>query len=135
MKIVKTLKKKVLMRSSHKLRFKRRKCIHSIEQPSISLDLKYFMIKMKLWYLKSILQFRSSLLPSYCTVFAVWVTLILGYLSESPFIIIFSFSFFYYFWTFAKLWMKRIAHFLFNIVDVISTMQLILIIILIPRRY
>ena len=67
MKMVRTLKNEVLMRSSHKLRFKRRKCIHSIEQPLISLDLKYFMIQMKLGYLKSILQSRSSLLPSYCT--------------------------------------------------------------------
>ena len=55
------------MRSNHKLKFKRRKYIHSIEQPLISLDLKYFMIQMKLRYLKSILQSRSSLLPSYCT--------------------------------------------------------------------
>ena len=67
MKMVKTLKNEVLIRSSHKLRFKRRKCIHSIEQPLISLDLKYFMIQMKLEYLKSILQSRSSLLPSFCT--------------------------------------------------------------------
>ena len=67
MKMVRTLKNEVLMRSSHKLRFKRRKCIHSIEQPLISLDLKYFMKQIKLGYLKSILQSRSSLLPSYCT--------------------------------------------------------------------
>ena len=60
------MKNEVLMRSSHKLRFKRRKCIHSIEQPLISLDFKYFIIQMKLGYLKSILQSRSSLLPSYC---------------------------------------------------------------------
>ena len=66
MKMVKTLKNEVLMRSSHKLRFKRRKYIHSIEQPLISVDLKYFMIQMKLRFLKSILQSRSSLLPSYC---------------------------------------------------------------------
>ena len=55
------------MRSSHKLKFKRRKCIHSIEQPLISLDLKCFTIQMKLRYLKSILLSRSSLLPSYCS--------------------------------------------------------------------
>ena len=66
MKIVRTLKNKVLMRSSHELKFKRRKYIHSIEQPLISLDLKYSMIQIKLEYLKSILQSRSSLLLSYC---------------------------------------------------------------------
>ena len=66
--MVKTCKNEVLMRASHKLRFKRRKCIHSIKQPLISLDLKYFMIQMKLGYLKSILQSRSSLLPSYCMI-------------------------------------------------------------------
>jgi len=60
-----TLKNEVLVRSSHKLRFKRRECIHSKKQPLISLNLKYFMIQMKLGYLKSILQSRSSLLPSY----------------------------------------------------------------------
>ena len=60
------MKNEVLIRSSHKLRFKRHKCIHSIEQPLISLDLKDFMIQLKLGYLKSILQSRSSLLPSYC---------------------------------------------------------------------
>ena len=49
--------------SNHKLKFKRRKYIHSIKQ-SINLDLKYFMIKLR--YLKSILQTRSSLLPTYC---------------------------------------------------------------------
>ena len=54
-KMVRTKKNKVLMRSSHKLRFERRKYIHSIEQPLISLDLKYFMIKVKLRYLRYIL--------------------------------------------------------------------------------
>ena len=55
------------MRSSRKLKFERCKHFHSIEQPLISLDLKFFMIQIKLRYLKSILQSRSSLLPSHCT--------------------------------------------------------------------
>ena len=70
MKMVRTLKNEVLMRSSHKLKFKRRKCVRSIEQPFISLDLKYYMVQIKLGYLKSILQSRSSLLPSYCIMLA-----------------------------------------------------------------
>ena len=56
------------MSSSRKLKFVRRKHFHSIEQPLISLDLKYFTIQIKLGYLKSILQSRSSLLPSYCKI-------------------------------------------------------------------
>ena len=44
------------MRSSHKLKFEKRKCIHSIEQPLIGLDLKYFMIQIIIRYLKSILE-------------------------------------------------------------------------------
>ena len=55
------------MRSSRKVKFERCKHFHSIEQSLISLDLKYFMIQIKSRYLKSILQSRSSLLPSYCT--------------------------------------------------------------------
>ena len=56
------------MRSSRKLKFKRRKHFHSIEQPLINLNLKYPKIQMKLRYLKPILQSRSSLLPSYCII-------------------------------------------------------------------
>ena len=55
------------MRSSRNFKFERRKHFHSIKQPLINLDLKYFMIQMKLRYLKSILQSRSSLLLSYCS--------------------------------------------------------------------
>ena len=55
------------MRSSRKLKFERRKRFHLIKQPLITLDLKYLMIQTKLRYLKSILQSRSSLLPSYCS--------------------------------------------------------------------
>ena len=44
MKWEKTLKNKVLVRSSHKLKFEKRKYIHSIEQHLISLDLKYFIV-------------------------------------------------------------------------------------------
>ena len=66
MKMVKTLKNEVLIRSSRKLEFERRIYIHSIEQPLITLNLKYFVIQMKLRYLKSFLQSRLSLLPSYC---------------------------------------------------------------------
>ena len=40
--------------------------MQAIEQPLISIDLKFFINQMKLRYLKSILQSRSSLLPSYC---------------------------------------------------------------------
>ena len=54
------------MRSSRKLKFERCKHFHSKKQPLITLDLKYFMIQTKLRYLKSILQSRPSLLPSYC---------------------------------------------------------------------
>ena len=54
------------MKSSHKLKFEICKHIHSIEQPLITIDLKFFMNQMKLRYLKSILQSRLSLLPSYC---------------------------------------------------------------------
>ena len=61
------MKNEVLMRSSRKLKFERRKHFHSIKQLLITLDLKYFMIQRKLRYLKSILQSRSSLLPSYCS--------------------------------------------------------------------
>ena len=67
MKQVRTLKNEVLMRSSHKLKFKRRKCIYTIKQRLINLNLKYLVIQIKLEYLKSILHSRSSLLPSYCT--------------------------------------------------------------------
>ena len=55
------------MRSSRKLKFERRKHFHSIEQPLINLNLEYSMIQIKLGYLKSIPQSRSSLLPSYCS--------------------------------------------------------------------
>ena len=54
------------MRSSCKLKFERRKHFHSIKQLLITLNLEYFMIQTKLRYLKSNLQSRSSLLPSYC---------------------------------------------------------------------
>ena len=55
------------MKSSHKLKNERSKYIQAIEQPLISIDLKFFINQMKLRYLKSILQSRSSLLPSYCS--------------------------------------------------------------------
>ena len=60
------MKNEVLMKSSHKLKNERSKYIQAIEQPLISIDLKFFINQMKLRYLKSILQSRSSLLPSYC---------------------------------------------------------------------
>ena len=64
---VRMLKNEVLMKSSHKLKNQRSEHIQAIEQPLISLDLKFFIKQMKLRYLKSFLQSRSSLLPSYCT--------------------------------------------------------------------
>ena len=54
------------MKSSHKLKNQKSEHIQAIEQPLISLDLKFFIKQMKLRYLKSFLQSRSSLLPSYC---------------------------------------------------------------------
>ena len=54
------------MMSSHKLKYERSQYIQAIEQFLINLNLKYFMIQIRLGYLKSILQSRSSLLPSYC---------------------------------------------------------------------
>ena len=39
---VKTLKNEVLMKSSHKLKNERSKYIQAIEQPLISIDLKFF---------------------------------------------------------------------------------------------
>ena len=59
------------MKSSYKLKFKRCKCIHSIEQSLINLDLKYFVKKIEIGYLKSDLQARSSLFPSNCTIHKV----------------------------------------------------------------
>ena len=49
------MKNKILMRSSRKLKFERHKYFHSVRQPLFSLDLKYFIIEIKLRYLKSIL--------------------------------------------------------------------------------
>ena len=60
------MKNEVLMKSSHKLKNERSKYIQAIEQPLISIDLKFFTNQIKSKYLKSILQSRSSLLPSYC---------------------------------------------------------------------
>ena len=54
------------MRLICKLKFERCKHFHSIKQPLISLNLKYFMIQIRLRYPKSILQSRSPLLLSYC---------------------------------------------------------------------
>ena len=52
------------MKPSHKLKIE--KYIQAIKQPFISINLNFFAHHTKLRYLKSILQFRSSLLPSYC---------------------------------------------------------------------
>ena len=60
------MKNEVLMKLSCKLKFERHKYFHLIKQPLITLDLKYFIIETTLRYLKSILQSRSSLLPSFC---------------------------------------------------------------------
>ena len=60
------LRNEVLTKSSHKLKNERNKYIQAIEQHLISIDLNFFINQMKLRYLKSILQSRSSLLPSYC---------------------------------------------------------------------
>ena len=55
------MKNEVLMRSSRNLKFERCRHFHSIEQPLINLDLKYFILQIKLRYLKSILQTKFSL--------------------------------------------------------------------------
>ena len=60
------MKNEVLMKSSHKLKNERSKHIQAIEQPLININLNFFINQMKLRYLKSILQSRSSLPPSYC---------------------------------------------------------------------
>ena len=55
------------MKSNHKLKSEKSKHIQAIKQPVISIDLNFFFInQIKLKYLKSILQSRSSLLPPYC---------------------------------------------------------------------
>ena len=59
------------MKSSHKLKFERSQYIHSTEQPLIKTWFEEFDLKDLKFYknesrLKSILQSRSSLLPSYC---------------------------------------------------------------------
>ena len=70
------------MTSSRKSKFERCKHFHSMKQPLISLNLKYFIIQIKFKYLKSILQSRSSSLPSYCSLF---VRCLIGCFCFSPF--------------------------------------------------
>ena len=67
LKQVRTQKNVVLIKSSRKLKFEGCKHFHSKKQLLITLDLKYFIIQTKLKYLKSIIQSRSLLLPTYCT--------------------------------------------------------------------
>ena len=49
MKSVKMLKYEVLMKSSHKLKFERSKCIHSIKQLLINIKLEFY-VKLRFRY-------------------------------------------------------------------------------------
>ena len=55
-----------MMMSNHKLKNEKSLYIQAIEQLLININLNYFTYKIRLRYQKSILQSRSSFLPSYC---------------------------------------------------------------------
>ena len=54
------------MMSNHKWKNEKSLYIQAIEQLLININLNYFTYKIRLRYQKSILQSRSSFLPSYC---------------------------------------------------------------------
>ena len=60
------LKNEVLIKSSQKLKNKRSKHVQVIEEFFVGMNFNFFFNQIKLRYVKSIFQFRFSLLPSYC---------------------------------------------------------------------